>query len=143
MARDYRRMKIYHLAYDFVLLIYNKTKNFPTEESNNITSQIKRASVSILLNIVEGSAKASVKEFSYFLNVSYASAKEVEVLLRLCNDLKYLNKEDHSILSKKLDELNAKLFLFLRDIESRVKGKKYQFFQKFEEKVNETVSNYF
>ena len=135
MARNYKNIQVYHLAYQFVIDVYQKSKNFPKEEIHNITSQLRRASVSIPLNIAEGSAKASDREFAYFLNVSYASAKEVEVLLNLCHDLKYLSKQDSELLSFKLDELNAKLYLFLRNVESRVKSPKRQFFQKFEDKV--------
>jgi len=135
VARNYKNIQVYHLAYQFVIDVYQKSKNFPKEEIHNITSQLRRASVSIPLNIAEGSAKASDREFAYFLNVSYASAKEVEVLLNLCHDLKYLSKQDSELLSFKLDELNAKLYLFLRNVESRVKSPKRQFFQKFEDKV--------
>ncbi|NQV91488.1 four helix bundle protein [Candidatus Woesearchaeota archaeon] len=135
MARNYKNIQVYHLAYQFVLHVYQKSNFFPKEEIHNITSQLGRASVSIPLNIAEGSAKASDREFAYFLNVSYASAKEVEVLVNLCFDLGYLNKENYQLLSYKSDELNAKLYLFLRNVESRVKSPKRQFFQKFEEKV--------
>lgn len=134
MARNYKKFDIYHLAYDFVLEIYRKTKNFPESEKHNITSQIRRAATSIPLNIAEGSAKASDKEFVHFLNIAYASGKEVEVLLNLCRDLKYFNNDDFEYLSNKLDQLNAKQFLFLRNRESCVKSKRYQFFKKFEEK---------
>ena len=141
MARNYNNLQIYHLAYDFALSIYDKTKNFPEEEKHNVTSQIRRASVSISLNIAEGSAKASFGEFAYFLNVAWASGKEVEVLLKLSKDFGYLNSNDHILLSKKLDELNAKTFLYLRNIESRVPNKKYQFFRKFEKRDKVKKSN--
>jgi len=134
MARNYKKFDVYHLAYDFVLDIYRKTKNFPESEKHNITSQIRRAATSIPLNIAEGSAKASDKEFVHYLNTAYASGKEVEVLLNLCNDLKYLDKIDFEHLSNKLDKLNAKQFLFLRNRESCVKNRKHHFFKKFEDK---------
>ena len=134
MARLYKRIDVYHLAYFFVLEIYQKTRSFPKSEELNITSQLRRAAVSIPLNIAEGSAKASNREFAYFLNTAYASAKEVEVLLDLCKDLKYINEEDYTHLTSKLDEVNAKLFLFLRNVEERIGSKKFQFFKKFEEK---------
>ncbi len=117
-----------------MLEIYAITRNFPKSEEQNITSQIRRASVSIPLNIVEGSAKASAREFAYFLNVAYASAKEVEVLLHICRDLQYLNADEFAHLGGKLEEINAKLYLFARSIESKVKSPRYQFFRKFEGK---------
>lgn len=141
MARDYNKIQVYHLAYEFTLLVYRKTNKFPESEKHNITSQIRRAAVSIPLNIAEGSAKASKKEFLHYLNIAYGSGKEVEVLLDLCKDLDYFNEKDHIILAEKLNELNAKLFLFLRHIESRIKGKKYHFFKKFEENSNNSDNN--
>ncbi len=134
MARNYNKIDVYHLAYNFVLEVYMITKDFPKSEQQNITSQIRRAAVSIPLNIAEGSAKSSNREFAYFLNVAYASAKEVEVLLQLCHDLKYLKGDDFTHLSQKLDEVNAKLFLFLRKVEARIGSRRFQFFKKFEEK---------
>ena len=135
MARDYRRINVYHISYTFVLDLYKITHDFPKHEQQNITSQIRRAAVSIPLNIAEGSAKASNKEFAYFLNVAYASAKEVSVLIELSHDLGYLNEDSYTFLSNQLDEVNAKLFLFLRNVENRIGGKRYQFFRKFEDKV--------
>ncbi len=135
VARNYHQIDVYHLAYDFVLQLYFLTKNFPKSEEQNITSQLRRAAVSIPLNIVEGSAKASNREFAYYLNVAYASAKEVEVLLQLSKDLKYLDEEGYIYLAAKLDPLNAKLFLFLRNVEARIGSTKFQFFKKFEEKM--------
>ncbi len=135
MARLYKKIGVYHDAYFFVLEVYQVTKKFPKEEEHNITSQLKRASVSIPLNIAEGSAKASNREFAYFLNTAYASAKEVEVLLDLSRDLGYLKEDQYIHLATKLDQLNAKLFLFLRNIEERIGSKRFQFFKKFEEKA--------
>ena len=132
MARYYQNIRAYHLAYNFVLAVYERTKSFPKSEESNLRSQLRRAAVSLPLNIAEGSAKSSKKEFLYFLGVAYASAKEVEVLLSLCFDLGYFKKSDHDFLSKSLDEFNAKLFLFMRDIESRVTGNRTKFFRKFE-----------
>lgn len=134
MARNYKKLDIYHYAYTFVLDLYKCTKDFPKTEEQNVTSQIRRAAVSIPLNIAEGSAKASNREFAYYLNVAYASAKEVEVLLQLSRDFEYLNDSAYTFLACRLDELNAKIFLFLRNVESRVGSKRYKFFQKFEEK---------
>ncbi len=134
MGRNFKKIEVYHLSYKFVLDIYKLTKNFPKSEEQNITSQLRRAAVSIPLNIAEGSAKASNREFAYFLNVSYASAKEVEVLLYLANDLEYLNSDATIYLTNRLDELSAKLYLFTRNIEERIGSKRFQFFKKFEEK---------
>src|SRR3989344_8308939 len=132
MERVYKKIDIYHLSYTFVLDLYKITKGFPANEQNNITSQIRRAAVSIPLNIVEGSAKASNKEFIHYLNTAYGSAKEVEVLLQLSRDFNYLSDDGFTFLSNRLDELNAKLFLFLRNMEARIPNRKQKFFRKLE-----------
>ncbi len=135
MAREYQKLEIYHLAYDFVLGIYKKTEKFPKNEEQNITSQLKRASVSIPLNIAEGSSRNSKKVFLNFLTYSYGSAKEVEVLLNLSADLKFINEKEFDYLFEKLDTLMAKLFLFIRNLEKDIPGNKYNFFQKFENRT--------
>ena len=136
MARNYKKMEVYHLAYNFVLQLYKITNQFPNSEEHNIKSQIRRAAVSIPLNIAEGSAKSGLREFKHYLNTSYASAKEVEVLLQLSRDLNFFSNEDFCLLGKMLDEVNAKLYLFLRNLESRSPNNKAQFFQKFENNIS-------
>jgi four helix bundle protein len=133
MARNYKNIRVFHLAYKFAIKIYKITSFFPEAERNNIVSQLRRASVSISLNIAEGSAKASNNEFLHYLNTAWASGKEVEVLLNLSKDLNYLNKTDYDLLAKLLDEVNAKVFLFVRDIEEK-STKRKKFFRKFESK---------
>jgi four helix bundle protein len=135
MARNYKKIDIYHLSYTFVLDLYKLTNDFPKSELNNVTSQIRRAAVSIPLNIVEGSAKASNKEFIHYLNTAYGSAKEVEVLLQLSRDFNYLNDDGFTFLANRLDELNAKLFLFLRNMEGRIPNRKQRFFREFKERA--------
>jgi four helix bundle protein len=137
MARFYKTINSYHLSYQFVLQLYDATKTFPKSEEQNILSQIRRASVSIPLNIVEGSCKASPKEFVHFLNISFASTKEVEVLLQLSHDLGYLSKEKFESLNTQLDEVCAKLFLFTRNIEARINDRnpKFRFFQEFKKET--------
>lgn len=137
MARFYKTIDCYHLSYQFVLEVYNATKTFPKSEEQNITSQLRRAAVSIPLNIAEGSCKASPKEFVHFLNISFASAKEVEVLLQLSHDLGFLPQIEFDSFSKKLDEICAKLFMFTRNIESRISDRnpKFRFFQEFKKET--------
>ncbi|PIN76588.1 four helix bundle protein [Candidatus Woesearchaeota archaeon CG10_big_fil_rev_8_21_14_0_10_36_11] len=134
MGRNYENIEVYRLAYSFVLEVYKIIKLYPQSEENNIASQLRRSSVSIVLNIAEGSAKASRKEFVHFLNTAFASAKEVEVLLKLSRDLGFLEQELYNKMYKLLDELNAKLYMFIRNVESKITGQKRTFFQKFENK---------
>ena len=128
MARLYANMEIYKLAYNFVFDIYELTKNFPENENNNLTWQMRRAAVSIPINIVEGSTRHSEKAFLNFLTYSYGSTKELEVLLSLSKDLGYITESQHSKVYKKLDEVMAKLFKFMSNIEKKTP---YGFFRKY------------
>ena len=132
MARLYKNMEIYKLSYDLALNIHKLLDKFPEKEKDNITNQMRRAVTSIPLNIAEGSAKKSYREFLSFLSYSYGSAKELEVLLNMSKDLKYISSKDFLSLNSELDKLMAKLFGFMENIESRFEKKK-RFFTKYKE----------
>ena len=133
MGRYYKKMDIYHLSYDFVLHVYSILDKFPPEEEHNMKSQLRRASVSIPLNIAEGAVKASRREFFHYLNIAFGSAKEVEVLIELSKDLGYFDESTYSFLNHNIDQLNSKLYLFIRSVEKDIPNKQ-RFFRKFEEK---------
>jgi four helix bundle protein len=80
----------------FVNFIYDITENFPTKEQFGITSQIRRASISIILNYIEGYARQSKKTLKNFLEISYGSLKEVKYLLYFCWRRKYLSQESYN-----------------------------------------------
>lgn len=144
MGRNYQNMEIYHLSYNLALALYKATEHFPAHEQSNIISQIRRSATSMPLNIAEGSTKKSEKEFLAYLNYSYGSAKEIEVLLRLSKDLGYISSEEHRSLAQSLDAFNAKIFLFLRDLERNIGCNKTRFFQeyKYKGKTQQIKSNY-
>jgi len=132
MARLFKNMEIYQLGYDLAIDIHKLLDRFPEKEKDNIISQMRRAITSIPLNIAEGSVKKSYREFLNFLSYAYGSAKELDVLLSMPKDLKYITEKEYSILFGKLDKLMAKLFGFMENIESRFEKKK-KFFTKFKE----------
>ena len=134
MARNYKNLQIYHLSYDFTLQVYKITEKFPEFEHKNISQQLRRAVVSIPLNIAEGSSRRSNREFLQFLTYGFGSAKEVEVLLNLSKDLNYITKKEFDILFEDLNKVMAKMFLFMRDLEQKVPEKKFKFFQKLEKR---------
>ena len=127
MPLDYRKLHVHDLAHQFVLDIYKATEKFPESEQRNLTSQLRRAVVSVPLNIAEGSSRRSKKEFLQFLNYSFGSGKEIEVLLLLSKDLGFLTYKEFTGLSKQLDHVMSKLFLFIRSVEGRIPGTKYHY----------------
>ena len=73
MRHNFRNLKIYKRAIDYSIELYKMTSNFPKEEIYGLTSQIRRAALSIALNIAEGSGNTSEKEFKRFLEISLRS----------------------------------------------------------------------
>ncbi|HIH25364.1 four helix bundle protein [Candidatus Woesearchaeota archaeon] len=116
MTTNFHNLEVWQIGYELVLDFYKITEKFPESEKNNIISQIKRASVSIPLNIAEGSTRSTSRAYSQFLNYSYGSIKELEVLLMLSRDLKYINDEEYKIFFEKLDILSRKLYSFINII---------------------------
>lgn len=91
----YRKLLVWSESHQLTLLIYKITAKFPREELFGLTSQLRRAAVSITANIVEGYARASKKERLQFLYISYGSLSETEYYLDLSKDLRYLTESEY------------------------------------------------
>src|SRR5215471_19457842 len=78
---------------ELVTAVYRATANFPKDELFGITSQLRRAAVSIPSNIAEGQGRLSEKEFRFFLGQARGSLMEVETQLQIAENLGYLEKE--------------------------------------------------
>ena len=91
--KGYKKLEVWKKAHEFVLLTYKYTKEFPKFELFGLTSQIRRAVVSITANIVEGQASNSKRDFLNFLNMANRSLVETEYLLETALDLMYLSKD--------------------------------------------------
>ena len=117
MTTNFHNLEVWQIGYELVLDFYKITEKFPESEKNNIISQIKRASVSIPLNIAEGSTRSTSRAYSQFLNYSYGSSREVEVLLLLCRDLNYITQEEFKLLFEEIDKLSKKLYKFINVVD--------------------------
>ncbi|OGV03504.1 MAG: four helix bundle protein, partial [Ignavibacteria bacterium RIFOXYA2_FULL_37_17] len=91
------------------LEIYYLTAAFPKEEMYGLTSQIRRASASIPTNISEGCGRGSDADFRRFIQIAFGSACEVEYLLILGNELKFLSMEDYESINLKIVEIKKML----------------------------------
>ncbi|MDN4165711.1 four helix bundle protein [Cytophagales bacterium LB-30] len=100
----HKRLECWKKSFAFVKEMYQITSQFPSSETFGLTSQIRRAAVSIPVNIAEGSARNTKKEFANFLHISLGSAAELDTLLLLAVDLNLLKKEKVDLL---LDELSV------------------------------------
>ncbi len=93
MSKSYRDLIAWQKSMDLVEMIYTITRTFPKEELYGLTSQVRRAAVSIPSNIAEGEGRNSKKEFSQFLSISYGSLSEVETQIMIANRLQYTNNK--------------------------------------------------
>src|SRR3989338_5651134 len=91
--RDYKNIKAFQLSDELVVEIYKITKNFPKDEIYGLTSQLRRATVSIPANIAEGASRQHKKDYLNFLYVARGSLAEAEYLLHLANKLGYLDEK--------------------------------------------------
>ena len=95
----YERLHGWRECHELALAIYRVTKRFPDDERYGLTSQTRRAAFSAAVNIVEGSARRSVKEFRRFLDIALSSLSEVGYALRFAREAGLLPEEDWSSLS--------------------------------------------
>jgi four helix bundle protein len=103
--RPHEKLEAWSKAIDFVVTVYKATETFPKEEKFGLTSQIRRAAVSVPANIAEGAARQSDKEFAHFLSNAQGSASELETELLIAYRLGYLNETDFTALSMSLDRV--------------------------------------
>ncbi len=116
--RDFRKLNVWKKAHELTLEIYRVTRKFPKEELYGITNQIRRAAVSVPNNIAEGCGRDSEKELQRFSTIAMGSASEVEYLLLLSFDLKYLLKAEYQELNEKTIEVKKMLSSFIVSLRS-------------------------
>jgi four helix bundle protein len=92
--RSYQDLAIWKKAMQLVVQVYHLTRRFPREEMHGLTSQMRRAAVSIPTNIAEGWGRGSRKEYIQFLRIARGSLLELETLLAISRNLRYLSQED-------------------------------------------------
>ncbi len=102
--QSYRVLKVWQLGMEIVEAVYHLSASFPKEETYGLTSQLRRAVVSVPANIAEGHARAFTKEYQRHLSIAVGSLAEVETYLDLSTRLGYCNAVSVSAVQKMTDE---------------------------------------
>ncbi len=107
--QDFRDLKVWSKAHQGTLAIYEATRGFPADERFGLTSQMRRAAVSMSANIAEGCVRSSDADFSRFLYMAMGSASELEYFLLLAHDLRFLTADARDGLLNNLQEVKRML----------------------------------
>ena len=119
MLKNYKELQVWQKAYQFCLEIYKVTKTFPNEEKYGLTSQIRRAAISIPSNIAEGYGRKSSGEYIQFLYIAYGSNCELETQLLLSGDLGYIEKVGLESLLKSVGDIERMLKALIRSLREK------------------------
>lgn len=101
---------------EYCHLVYKITRTFPKDELYGLTSQFRRATISIALNYIEGYARGKTKVHKNFLEISYGSLKESMFLLDFCFDEEFISKTDYTYAKALSHEIAAMIWGILRKI---------------------------
>ena len=102
---DYRDLIVWQKAMELVVDVYRLTKEFPPTEIYGLTSQMRRAAVSIPSNIAEGRRRGTEKDNKYFLRVAFGSGAELETQIEIANRLCYIDNSNFQKIHCLVDEV--------------------------------------
>ena len=117
MLKNYKELKVWQRAYQLCIEVYRVTKSFPKEEVYGLTSQIRRAAVSVPSNIAEGYGRRTPGENIQALYVAYGSNCELETQILLSGDLGFVGGESSDRLRKDLGDVERLLKALIRSLE--------------------------
>lgn len=116
--QDFKKLVVWQKAHLLAVSVYKATSVFPKEELYGLTSQIRRACVSIPSNIAEGCGREGPAELSRFLQISLGSVKEMEYQLLLAHELNYLSSPDYGSLDNQVIEVRKLLISFIQKLKN-------------------------
>jgi four helix bundle protein len=114
---NYKELKVWQKQRELVKFVYQLTSKFPKEEIYTLTSQIRRAVVSIPSNISEGAGHFSNKEFSRFLEIAYVSSCELDTQITLSFDLNFINEDELNNSNIYIDGIQKMLAGLIKSLE--------------------------
>jgi four helix bundle protein len=116
--QDFKKLNVWQKAHQVAMDVYKTTGTFPKDELYGLTSQIRRAAISIPSNIAEGCGREGAVEFSRFCQIAMGSAYELEYQLLLAHDLNFLKDKDFENLNTQLNEVRKMLLSFIQKLKA-------------------------
>lgn len=112
---DFKQLEVWQKAHKATLEVYKLTRSFPTEERFGLTSQIRRAAVSIGSNLAEGRGRKSDADFGRFIQIALGSTYELQYQLMVARDIEYVAPAEYDRLNESYEEIGRMLWsLFTR-----------------------------
>ena len=124
MAQDYRDLIVWKKAMELTVCIYSLTQSFPKQEIYGLSSQMRRASVSIASNIAEGRGRLNPAEFRQFLAMAQGSIYELETQLLIANSLGFARAEAIKEAESIANEVSKMLRSFIQKLNAGISKKK-------------------
>lgn len=115
-----KELKIWNKAIDLAVDVYKATSTFPNDERFGLTSQSRRAAISIPSNVAEGAGRNSIKEFNHFLGIANGSSYELQTQLVIANRLAILESEILDPLLAQIDELQKMTYGFQQMLDKKI-----------------------
>jgi len=116
MSRDHRKLRAFHTADALVLEVYRISRELPLEERFGLQAQMRRSSISVVTNIVEGSSRPTTPEYCRFLHIAHGSARETGYLLDVSVRLGYFKRTAAADLIHRYDRLEATLMSIVQAV---------------------------
>lgn len=120
--RDYRKIVAWRLADDLAVEVYRISRAFPKEELFGLTSQLRRAAVSVPANIAEGSARATAKDYVHFLHIARGSLTEAQYFCHLAQRLGYSPDVDWASVESQFKRVFATLHGLIVAVHKEARG---------------------
>jgi len=116
VINSYHDLEVWKKAMELVTNIYEVTRTFAKEELYGLTSQLRRASVSVPANIAEGWGRGTTGEYIQFLRIARGSLLEVETLMTISSNLGYVNTPDQTPIAQKIEEINKMINALIKSL---------------------------
>lgn len=119
MLKNYEELKVWQKSYQLCLDVYKVTKSFPKEEKYGLTSQVRRAAVSVPSNIAEGYGRKTTPEYIHALYIAYGSNCELATQIQLSCDLGHIKTEHVNRLQGSVREVERMLKALIKSLEKK------------------------